>query len=343
MDNSRECLNLNYLRRFGVEIEVNSFDMRNRAIGYEDGKLPEGIHYVGNLVRKITEERVLIHKWGNDHHNDVWIVKPDGSCGMEVCTPVLKGWNGVVRTCKVIHGFSKDPKITSDTRCSFHVHVDVSDLTDSQLNSVISWWIKSEPVFMDSVPSRRKKNQYCQLLGEMDIFEDVEDGLYSAEALFKRIGHCKYYTLNTFHYQNKKRKTIEFRIMDNDCCLDAWSAKNWIRLVLHFVERAVSKGVPANYEVGDKWSGYCWLDPYDVFDFLGFMPGQYELSPGLQQVRSWFISKLNQHAKNTGLRGVMSDKGRRIAQGQIEQLYVDLSPQEMAVSDDEIYSENFRI
>jgi len=343
MDSPKENLNLNYVRRFGVEIEINSFDGRNRPIGYEDGVLPEGIHYIGNLVQKLSEEKVLIHKWGNDHHNDVWIVKPDGSCGMEVCTPVMKGWNGVVRTCRVIDGFSKDLKIESDTRCSFHVHVDVSDLTEPQLASVISWWIKCEPVFLDSVPARRKKNQYCQFLGEMDIFDDIEDGLMPAELLLKRVGHCKYYTINTFHYQNKKRKTIEFRIMDNACCLDPWMAKNWIRMVLHFVERAAARGLPAPFEMGNKWSGYCWLDPFDVFDFLGFTPGQYEISPGLQQVRSWFVSRLHSQSKNTGLRGVMSDKGRRISHSQIDELYANLVPQEAALSEEEIYSENFRI
>ena len=97
---SKEYLCLNSLRRYGVEIEVNSFDGLPRPLGWEDGNLPEGIYYVGNLVKKITNERVLIHKWGNDHYNDSWVVKPDSSCGMEICTPVLKGWHGLMRTCR---------------------------------------------------------------------------------------------------------------------------------------------------------------------------------------------------------------------------------------------------
>ena len=339
MDSCKEILNLNCFRRFGVEIEVNSFDMRDRAIGHADGALPDGIHYIGNVVQKATGEKVLIHKWGNDHHNDVWIVKPDASCGMEVCTPVMKGWNGLLRTCRVIDAFRADTKITSDTRCSFHVHVDVSDLNESQLASVITWWIKSEPVFLDSVPVCRKKNQYCQFLGQMDIFDDVEDGLMSSELLLKKVGFCKYFTINTFHYQNKKRKTIEFRIMDNECCLNSWMAKNWIRLILHFVERAATRGLPVNYETGNKWSGYCWLDPVDVFEFLGFMS---EISPALQQVRSWFVSRLKSESHNTGFRGVMSDKGRRIAHEQIDRLY-DEFYRETTISEDEIYGENFRI
>lgn len=338
MDSTKEILSLDSNRRFGVEIEINAFDMRSRP--FVEGDLPEGIQYVGNLIQKITEERVLIHAWGNDHHNDVWIVKPDGSCGMEVCTPVMKGWNGLIRTCKVIDEFSKNEKITSDQRCSFHVHVDVSDLNEWQLASVITWWVKCEPVFLDSVPACRKKNQYCQCLGQTDIFDNIEDGLFPPEVLLVKLGRCKYYTINTFHYHNKKRKTIEFRIMDNECCLDPWMAKNWIRLIIHFVESAIKRGIPIRYEFGNKWSGYSWLDPFDVFDFLGFS-GEYDLSPGLQQVKSWFITRLHTHSKNLGLRGVMSDVGRKISQEQIDLMYDVLPIQEVCKED--LYGDKFRI
>jgi hypothetical protein len=82
--------------------------------------------------------------------------------------------------------FTKTSKIQSDNRCSFHVHIDVSDLSEIKLASVISWWIKCEPVFLDSVPAKRKKNQYCQFLGEMDIFDDIEDGLMSPELVVQK-------------------------------------------------------------------------------------------------------------------------------------------------------------
>lgn len=342
MDQPRESLSFNTLRRFGVEIEVNSFDMLNRPAGHEDGKLPEGIHYIGNLVRKITNERVLIHRWGNDHHNDCWIVKPDGSCGMEVCTPVMKGWQRLMQTCRVIDGMQRDGKITADTRCSLHVHVDVADLSEKQLADVIAWWIKSEPVFMDAMPPRRKRNQYCQFLGQTDIFDDVEE-IFAPEILLKKVGHCKYYSVNTFHYQNKKRKTIEFRIMDNDSCLDSWGTKNWVRLILHFVEQVVRRGSPLPYEFGDKWTGYNWLDPFDVFEVLGFNPDQYNLSPGLEQVRSWFLSRMFIHGRNAGLNGVMSDVGRKIAISQVDELVSMISPAESASFIEAVYGDKFRV
>ena len=346
MDSSKQKLNLDYDRRFGVEIELNSLDhLVSESISMSSSilnqlNLPKGVHYIGDLIHKICNEDVTIHTWGHDHNNQDWIVKPDSSCGIEVCTPVMKGWNGLLRICKIIEGFSKDSNIRVDSRCSLHVHVDVSDLTEAQIASIVSWWIKCEPVFLDSVPSSRKKNKYCQFLGETDIFYDIEDGLMSSDIILKKIGHCKYYTINTFHYQNKKRKTIEFRIMDSDCCLNPWMAKNWIRLVLHFVEMAVLRGLPSQFKSGDKWSGYCWLDPFDVFDFLGFSSNQYELSAGLQQVRSWFLSRLQLNSKNTGLCGVMSDRGRRISQNQINQLCTIFNLQEDG-SELDIYSDKF--
>ena len=78
--------------------------------------------------------------------------------------------------------------------------------------------------------------------------------------------------------------------------------------------------MPVEYVPNNRWSGYCWLDPIDVFEFLGFMPDQYELSPGLQEVRDWFLKRLQTNIKNPDMDGVLGDKGRKIAKEQIEYL-----------------------
>lgn len=343
MDNARDYLSLEYLRRYGAELEVNAFDMRPRPLGWEQDnrKLPEGIYYVANLVKKITDETVLVHKYGNDHYNDSWIVKPDGSCGMEVGTPVLKGWYGLKTACRVVQGFRNDPMINADQRCSCHVHVDVSDMSDTQLASVLSWWVKCEPVFLDAMPRSRKKSQYCQFLGESVIFDDIEDGFYTPEGLFRKLGAVKYYSVNTFHYVKGKRRTIEFRIMDNLCCVNPWTLKNWVRLVIHFVERALARGMPNLYEPGDQWSGYLWLDARDVFDLLGFIPGDYDLSPGLTQVRRWFLGRLNKEGRKTGLCGLMSDEARKYSMAQVDELMtkIDIGNH----SDEDTFGDNFRV
>ena len=55
------------------------------------------------------------------------------------------------------------------------------------------------------------------------------------------------------------------------------------------------KPFPEAFKEGDPWSGFCWLDPQDVFKVLGFDPTEYELSPGLQQTRNWFMARLQQN------------------------------------------------
>jgi hypothetical protein len=340
VDFVKQNLDLNHLRRFGAEIEINAFDMRSRPIGHADGRLPEGTHYVASLLQKTLKKSVKIHKWSYDHNNMDWILKPDSSCGIEICTPVLKGWKGVLETCKAIEALGADNRIVADERCSFHVHIDVSDLSEQEVATIVTWWVKCEPVFMDSVPLSRKRNQYCQLLGQSEIFEKVEDQFYSADTIIRKLGCCKYFTINTYHYHNNKRKTIEFRIMDSDCCLDPWNAKNWIRLIIHFIEMSINKGMPNEYHPGDPWSGYCWLDPKDVFEFLGF-GGNYNLSNGLQQVCEWFVDRLYLNVSDTCKIGVMSESARCVADRQINDLFSVYGKMEADFTD--IFDEKFRI
>ena len=54
MEFIKENIDINNLRRFGAEIEINAFDFRNRPLGHNDGILPEGTYYVANLVQMYT-------------------------------------------------------------------------------------------------------------------------------------------------------------------------------------------------------------------------------------------------------------------------------------------------
>lgn len=316
MSKEPKKIQLNTVRRFGTEIEINAFDLRSRPF---EGKTPEGMHDVAFLVKKLTDSNVTIHKWSNDHYNNNWIVKPDGSCGLEVCSPVLKGNAGIAEVCKVVEGFKQDSRIYSDDRCSFHLHVDVSDLNIHEVATILTWWIKCEMVFMDAMPNNRKLNHYCQVIGFANLLNNIEKDLVSDHVLIQYLGKCKYYSINAYHYNYHRRNTIEFRIMDHGCCLDEISAKNWIRLILHFIERSLCHGKPKNYEPNNSFTSYCWLDPKEVFDLLGFT-GECELSEELIEVRSWFLQRLHDFCQSSKEQGIFSKHFRKIAWQQIKKL-----------------------
>lgn len=302
-------------RKFGAEIELNTFDGLIKKLDREKGEIPLGSDVVALLVKSATRQNVEIQSWDHNYNNDYWIVKPDSSCGIEVCTPVLKGWHGLKSLIKVAEIF-RSKNISADERCSFHVHVNISDLNEQQLGSIIAWYIKCEHVFMDAMPSSRKVNRYCQMLGMTNLFST--DTPLDPSFLINSISNVKYYSLNAYHFvkgggfshHNSRKRTIEFRIGENLMCTDGESIKNWIRLLLHFVEVAKDTPMPKSYEKGNSLSGLLWMEPNEVFDFLKFNE---PCSEGFNQVKKWFMTRVLKNGFNTSLPGIWSNKGRSFA------------------------------
>jgi hypothetical protein len=253
---------------------------------------PEGTDYVVNLVKNSTDDDVEWRIYEHTHNNECWVVKPDSSCGLEICTPIYRNWRGIKKVCQVVDSFRKDPKIAVDHRCSVHVHVDVSDLSEIEVASIIVYWVKCEAVFLDLVPYQRKVNRYCQFLCARDNFDT--DNYLSPNQIINAVGDVKYYTANTDQWRRTggKRKTLEFRIIEGEGCKDPFLIKNWLRLILHFVQMSSNYSLPAPYKAGDPWSWVCMLDTADVLRVLGFYPGQYNLSNGLTQTRNWMLARL---------------------------------------------------
>jgi len=275
-------LNFLYCRPFGAEIEINAFDgvvMTPREL------LPAGIHYVANLVAETLGEYVEVRDWGHTHWYKTygyWVLKPDNSCGMEVCSPVVQGWYGLRKICQVIDVFQNHASITADSNCSYHLHIDINDLMEEEIGNILRWWIKCEPVFFDSVPDSRKINRYVQFIGLWDWLDDTAP--LTTTQLIQALGAEKYTSINTYHLWAGERNTIEFRIGEHTLCKNSFFAKNWTRLLIHFLETAKHKP-PENL---------AWLDVKDVFEFLGFLRD--DLSPGMLQIRNWFLGRLHYNA-----------------------------------------------
>ena len=266
-----------YCRPFGTEIELDSFD--GVAIT-PTGRFPEGIQYVANLVSQTLEEYVEIRDYAPTHWyktHGYWVVKPDNSCGIEVCSPVMQGWYGLKKICQTIDAFQNNSLITTSTNCSLHLHLDVNDLLEDEIGNILRWWIKVEPVFLDSVPDDRKNNKYCQFMG---LFDKLHyDKKLSTTELIELFGLTKYHSMNSYHLWAGERNTLEYRIGEHFFCTNSYFTKNWVRLLIHFSEIAKEKA-PDNL---------AWMDVKEVFDFLKFTN---DLSPGMKQIRDWFLGRL---------------------------------------------------
>ena len=307
----------NYHRRFGVEIEVNALDGRD-FINYplSDGEIPEGMDYIGESISRSIKEPVVIRSWHYTHNNNQWVLKSDRSCGIEICSPVSNGKYGLSKICDVLDVLNHDERIPIDHRCSLHIHVNVSDCTRREVASILGCWIKAEPVFIDSLPAHRKKSRYFQCIGASNLIGPMLD---SCDVLERLLGMHKYMTINTYHKMKNNRPTIEFRIMGSEGCRCTDIGRNWIILVMHFVEMAKKKQLFNNY--ANLWSNLLWDDPRQVMEFLGFM-GDYELSEDLINVRRWFLRNLKlRTGKGTGFWGMES---RGIAAKQVHEIISEL-------------------
>ena len=271
-------------RRFGVEIELNTTSGIVRDLG--DGESPEGAHDVARIAYRATRRPVEIHSWHHTHNNESWIVKPDRSCGIEICSPVLKGWVGLESVMRVVEGLAA-ADWPADERCSFHVHVGVDDMSTPEMGGVVGCYIKCEPTFMEAMPRSRRANRYCQCIGTSDLIDHAL--MPSASTLIHRVSTTKYHSLNAYHMRKERRRTVEFRVGDNSMCLDPYAVKNWLRFLLHFVDVAKELGMPPRHRYGNKWTGLAWLEPIDVLKMLR-LDG--DLSPGMRQVRDWFVGRL---------------------------------------------------
>lgn len=262
------------MNKFGVEIEINSFDNRDFVSNpLKRGEIPNGINEVFDLIYKL-DLKVEIQNWGYNHNNSQWICKPDASCGIEICSPVFE-FDKLEIIHPVLSALSKDERIKTDDKCSLHVHADVSFVEDNYnsntLCSILSWWIKCEHVFIDFATKERKTNQFCRFIGKTDLFDHEED--VCPFRVVSKLSN-KYLTLNTFHLFHKRRKTIEFRLAEGTT--DFNFVKNWISIIDKFLNSAINSSPPENY---------LWLDPDQVFDFLNFNDSQKEL-------QIWFLKRL---------------------------------------------------
>jgi hypothetical protein len=267
----------NSSRRFGCEIELNSYDGNSRSRGLND--LPTGIYETANLIKNLVGNSVDITKWQYTHNNERWAIKPDSSCGLEVCSPPFSGINGVQAIASVVDGITKNNTNKADKRCSFHAHVEIADFSQRQIVFLIKKWVAYELFFFLMTQPYRWLNQYCLPVGFFCDFDS--ETIYNNNNLLVKLGQYKYFSINLFHYMKNKKKTIEFRIMGNEACISGEDSANWCKLLLCFVDKC------SNY-VGLTETKLEYESFADCIDFLSL--NKYFAD---DEIIMWIISKLN--------------------------------------------------
>lgn len=264
-------------RRFGVELEYNAFDNKSRSRTLND--LPDGIYDMALRLQKASNKTVEINKWSYTSNNKNWVLKPDSSCGIEICSPPFRGIYGFEEFYRVLNDFVLAKEIKSDDRCSMHVHIEIEDFKLNNLMFMIEKWINFELFFFMLTGSQRWLNQYCIPLGFNKNF-DASKPMTLVE-LMDKLSDYKYYSINLFHYVKNRKKTIEFRCMGNEACVNPDDAANWCKLLLCFVDRCKEQSqfnpLQIKYVTISEAIKFLDLDNYFQDDSIKF----------------WIISKLN--------------------------------------------------
>lgn len=251
-------------RRFGVEIELNPLDNKIP----EGNSLPSGIFEIAEVLRTCLNEKIYVCNWHTTVNNDYWLVKPDSSCGFEICTPILNGMSDLNKLKKVIKSIRKYNKINSDRRCSFHVHFELPSVENSYLANIILWWIRCELFFFLMIPNYRKESNYAQILSLSYLFFNNNSSFdfILNDVLVHHIKEYKFYSINLYHLKKSNRKTIEFRIMDSSACLNEDYACCWILLLQRFLESCDKNNLVFDDNI--KNEQFKWLSIEEIFSFL---------------------------------------------------------------------------
>lgn len=181
----------------------------------------------------------------------VWRSEIDGSLrdGMEYITCPLEP-KGVVEALNGLFTYITDNggKIEYSFRCSTHVHVNVQDLTEEQLMSMIFLYMMYENVFMNYVSDERVGNRFCLR------FQDAQQLTYEVSRMFSRIREAglrhavlslrqndlKYAAMNM--YTLRKYGTLEFRALEGTN--DPERINTWVNAIVRLRSTAMKFASP---------------------------------------------------------------------------------------------------
>lgn len=188
-------------------------------------------------------------------NNNVWRTEMDGSLrdGLEYVSFPLKP-EQVKGAIVSLHKHIKDQggKVRYSFRCSTHVHINVLDMSENEVMTMMFLYMMYENVFMNFVAPERVGNRFClrfqdaqALTNELCRFFMTAPGGLRGAIIGLHQENLKYAALNL--YTLRKYGTLEFRALEG--CSDEKRIHNWVTAIVKLREQAVKIGNPlAAYE-----------------------------------------------------------------------------------------------
>lgn len=141
------------------------------------------------------------------HYPTGWKATFDGSISaqagytaVEIVSPKLKGFDGIVQIVQVLDDLNERGAVVNSTT-GIHIHVDGSNLDIRDIKKVKQMFVQYEKLFFSVLGDKaqqRYSNYYCKPSSQWDDSRDNED---------------KFRSLNLVNWHNySQKKTVEFRL-----------------------------------------------------------------------------------------------------------------------------------
>lgn len=262
-------------RKFGIEYELNN------------NPTTESQQKLRDIVSEFTGMPAETRSWEHTNNNPCWVCKTDSSCGRtneyvgtELVSPPLSGYKKLKKAAELLPVLEENGYIFND-RCGMHIHVDAHDLDREQVGIVASYWLKIEHLFMDSLPTHRKNNNYCKIFFEnLQIRKDTH---YTPEDIYNKCRRDRQFSLNVRSYE--QRQTLEFRF--GHMSFDPEVVKNRVRFLIWFIDIAKHLPPPENLNFINIERTFIMLNLLNQKDSVVTL----EFSSALQSMKKWFLNE----------------------------------------------------
>ena len=294
-------------RRFGVELEVSNNLSKQRI-----GKVLKKFESNSENSREVIITPGL-EGWAQTKNNDYWHVKFDRTCGplgknldygWEIASFIGNGINDINHISRLARELDAAGSEVN-LNCGFHVHVEVKDYTTYDMGILLARWMKIEDLLFSICDKSRSNNEYCTSIRRI-FRKNWASYLKDPEYLWDILrpydlgdhnNHSKKVTLNTVGFATQlsiksfSRNTVELRMPE--CLLDETHVKNWIRLIVNFVD--FSKNNP---KMPDDFESCYSIEEFLVNLGLSGEKDLFIVDHDLFMTKIWLLKKIISCSKN---------------------------------------------